>query len=94
MVTSSLLDRVSPIQVLNTLKSKIRYSADLKQKDFWARELFKESKEKIWAVSFKEFWPKQIVSLYASILPINIGLKFQQICYKSLQKPSNNTEIV
>ena len=94
MVRSSLLDRVSPIQVLNTLKSKIRYSADLKQKDFWARELFKESNEKIWAVSFKEFWPKQIVSLYASILPINIGLKFQQICYKSLQKPSNNTEIV
>ena len=94
MVTSSLLDRVSPIQVLNTLKSKIRYSADLKQKDFWARELFKESNEKIWAVSFKEFWPKQIVSLYASILPINIGLKFQQICYKSLQKPGNNTEIV
>ena len=94
MVTSSLLDRVSPIQVLNTLKSKIRYSADLKQKDFWARELFKESNEKIWAVSFKEFWPKQIVSLYASILPINKGLKFQQICYKSLQKPSNNTEIV
>ena len=94
MVTSSLLDRVSPIQVLNTLNSKIRYSADLKQKDFWARELFKESNEKIWAVSFKEFWPKQIVSLYASILPINIGLKFQQICYKSLQKPSNNTEIV
>ena len=81
------------MQKFNTL-NKIRYSTDLKQKDFWARELFKESNEKIWAVSFKEFWPKRILYLHACILAINIGLKFQQICYKSLKQPSNNTEIV
>ena len=82
------------MQVFNTLKSKIRYSADFKQKDFWARERFKEFNEKIWAVSFNEIWPKRIVYFRPCILPINISLKFQQIYYKSLKQPSNNTEIV
>ena len=52
------------------------------------RELFKEFNEKIWAVSFKEFWSNQIVYLCACISPINVGLKFQQICYKSLNSPA------